>query len=354
MTMTVKERVEAVLRKDAPDQVPFTIYEMMFPRGEHARRLRNKGLGISWRTDIIRWEYPNCNVDKKTYKADGKLYEKETWSTPVGKVYQVYTANEATGNSDWVMEHFIKSKEDYKVMEFIANDAVPVAAYDKFLNIQEQLGGDGYVIGQLGYSPLMQIIVLFAGMDKYAFEMMDNADEFWSLYEALDKKMKRAYPIAAASPAELVLYCGNVYPGLVSPQIVEEKILKCYNEFAAHLHENNKLMGVHFDANTMAFQEQIAASDIDVIEAFTPPPDCDMTLEHALKAWPDKIIWANFPSSVHLNSAEEIRDMSIKLLGQAAPGNRFIMGITEDLPSKNWHTGLDVIADTLNKYGIHI
>ena len=90
--MTIKERIEAVLKKEMPDQVPFTIYWLMLPRGAKERQLRNKGLGISWRTDVIRWEYPNCEVDKKTYKKDSRLYQQEIWSTPVGKVYQTTTS----------------------------------------------------------------------------------------------------------------------------------------------------------------------------------------------------------------------------------------------------------------------
>ena len=351
-TMTIKERIEAVLRNEQPDQVPFTIYPMMFPRGGDERELRNKGLGLAWRTDVIRWDYPNCKIEKISYYENAKLYQRETWSTPVGEVYSIATVNEATGNSDWPVNHFLKSRNDYKVLEFIANDACPLPSYDQFEHLSQQVGDDGYVIGQLGYSPLMQMIIIFIGMAQYAFEMVDNPDEFWSLYEALDRKMQRAYPIAADSPAHLILYGGNVFPQLAGVAIFEERIMPCYNEFAVYLHKNNKLLGVHFDANTMGFQDSIAASNIDVIEAFTPPPDCDMTLEHARMVWPDKIIWANFPSSVHLRSPDEVRKMTLKLLAEAAPGNRFIMGITEDLPAKQELLSLKIIADTINEQNI--
>ncbi len=73
--MTIKERIEAVLRGELPDQIPLTIYWLMLPRGEKERLLRNKGLGISYRADVLRWEYPNCTIETKKYLKDGRQSE---------------------------------------------------------------------------------------------------------------------------------------------------------------------------------------------------------------------------------------------------------------------------------------
>ena len=50
----------------------------------------------------------------------------------------------------------------------------------------------------------------------------------------------------------------------------------------------------------------IAGTALDYIEAFTPAPDTDMTLAEARAAWPDKVLWINFPSSVHLKPNAEV------------------------------------------------
>ena len=43
MIMMPRERVEAVLRGERTDWVPFTVYENWLPRGATERALRNKG-----------------------------------------------------------------------------------------------------------------------------------------------------------------------------------------------------------------------------------------------------------------------------------------------------------------------
>ncbi|PIV54987.1 hypothetical protein COS16_08685, partial [Candidatus Desantisbacteria bacterium CG02_land_8_20_14_3_00_49_13] len=70
----------------------------------------------------------------------------------------------------------------------------------------------------------------------------------------------------------------------------------------------------------------------------------------ALDAWPDKILWINFPSSVHLQNAEKIRQKTLEIIEQAKPGNRLIVGITEDVPEDRWQESFTVILETLNTY----
>lgn len=349
--MTVRERIEAVLRGELPDRVPFTIYPQMLPRGQVERGLRQRGLGFSCRTNVVKWQYPNCQVSTCQYMEEGREYERVTWRTPVGEVYFTNALGSAYGSA-WMVDHPIRTRDDYRIVTFIAEDARPILIDDEVRQLQEALGEDGYVIGSLGhYSPLMEIVVNLVGVLNFGYEMADNADLFWSLYEALCAKMRRAYPLAAQSPVRLLIYDGNFHPQVIGAQRLTQYILPCYEELGGYLHEQGKLLGSHLDADNLTFLEAVAASSIDVIEAFTPPPDCSLTLLEARAAWPGKIIWSNFPSSVHLAEPEVVFRTALDLLGETAPGDRFIMGITEDIPEDRWRISLNAIADALEESG---
>jgi hypothetical protein len=95
----------------------------------------------------------------------------------------------------------------------------------------------------------------------------------------------------------------------------------------------------------------VAGSHTDIIEAFTPPPDCDVTVKEARAAWPDKILWINFPSSLHLESPEAIRQATRQILSESAPGRRFLIGITEDIPEGVRYTSLSTILQTISEHG---
>ena len=95
----------------------------------------------------------------------------------------------------------------------------------------------------------------------------------------------------------------------------------------------------------------IADCPVDIIEAFNPEPDGDVSVAEARQAWPGKVLSINFPSSVHLASQARIRRMAIDLLRQAAPGQGFVVGITENVPADVLVESLTTIATSLNEFG---
>ena len=47
----------------------------------------------------------------------------------------------------------------------------------------------------------------------------------------------------------------------------------------------------------------------------------------------------------------ELSTLSRQLLREAAPGDRFIIGITENVPEDRWRVSFSAILNTLNEYG---
>jgi hypothetical protein len=129
----------------------------------------------------------------------------------------------------------------------------------------------------------------------------------------------------------------------------EKFVIPLYDEAAEVFHKHGKLVGAHLDGNNRVWADLVAGSGLDYVEAFTPAPDCDMTVTDALEAWPDKVLWINFPSSIHLSSHEEIAQTTRCLVEDAKPGNRFIIGITEDIPEHRWQQNLVTIMDAIEE-----
>ena len=110
-------------------------------------------------------------------------------------------------------------------------------------------------------------------------------------------------------------------------------------------------MAAHCDGHLKLLADSLATSALDIIEAFCPFPDGDMTMAEARRQWPDKVIWINFPSPLHLKPPEQIEVYVCEILKAAAPGNKFLFGITEDIPDGVWQVSLPAISTALQKYG---
>jgi len=62
-------------------------------------------------------------------------------------------------------------------------------------------------------------------------------------------------------------------------------------------------------------------------------------------------IWINFPSEAHLSPQEEVEAVTLEILRQAAPGDGFLFGITENMPANCWQESMAAIGRVLDRYG---
>lgn len=350
--MTPRQRVESILRGEMPDQVPFTVYSSMLPRCEAERRLRNEGVCPLESTAVVKVHRPNVRSRTCTGDHDGGATGiRETHDTPVGSVTALKVSREDTAFTQWAVERLFKGPQDYKVLKFIVQDEQYEEDYARIARRQEMFGGDVMFRAKIDSTPLHQIMVHWMGIERFAVEWHDNRDEVLDLYDAMVAQRRKLYPLVARSPVLFAQYGGNEVPQVMGLERFEKYVVPLYNEAGAIMHEHGKLIGAHLDGDNRLWADAVAASALDYIDAFTPSPDSDMTLADALAAWPSKIIWTNFPSSVHLRSIDEIKRTTRLLLREATPGDRFILTITEDMPPDRWQGNLLAISQVLREEG---
>jgi hypothetical protein len=126
-------------------------------------------------------------------------------------------------------------------------------------------------------------------------------------------------------------------------------VLPCWQEFSDKLMNENKKLGVHLDAENRLIMEIVGDSTLYFIEALTPPPDCSISVAEARETWPDKKIWINFPSSIHVSSEKRIRQVTQEIMEQAGQRDGFLMGVTEDIPAQHMIRSLSVILETIGE-----
>lgn len=343
-----RKRVETALRGGCGDRVPFTVYENMIPQCRAERELRNRGLCIVNRVNVFRTHCPNVAVRQDHVREAGRSLIRTWYQTPVGTVD---TLTEPAGFTTWTHEKLFKTPDDYKVLLFLIEDEVYESNYESFVQAERASGEDGIFRAGFGLEPLQALISgNFMKMETFCVEWMERRDEILRLYHALVEKRRQVYPIVAESPASHANYGGNVVPEIIGRETFEKYYVPHYNEAAELMHKHGKLIGCHFDANCKLLAKAIGNTDLDYIEAFTPAPDTDMTLAEAREAWPDKVLWLNFPSSAHLRPYPEIEEITVDLLNQLGDVRGTIMGITENIPPERWQQSCRAIMNGLDRH----
>ncbi len=348
--MTPRERVEAILNGRPADKVPLTIYEYKIPQCVVERQLRNEGLCIvERRVPTVITERPNVRIETHRYTEDEVVKVRTTYHTPVGDLYQI---DQPADFTSWHLSKLFKSPDDYKPLMFLVQDEQYLPDYEEFAKAERERGEDFILRTSVGGTPLHTIMIHWMGHETFAVEWYERRDEVLKLYDAMVEKKRELYPLVARSPASHANYGGNEVPEVMGVERFAEYVVPLYNEAAEVFHKHGKLLGAHMDGNNKPWAHLIAGSGLDYVEAFTPAPDTDMSLADALGAWPDKVLWINFPSSLHVASIERIEEVTRDLIEQAGDTNRLIIGITEDIPADRWQQNLLTISRVINEMAI--
>lgn len=249
------------------------------------------------------------------------------------------------------MEHLVKKPEDYAVLEFIINDTTYHANYDAFKQADEAVGESGFVMTSVERTPVQKLWIEFTGIERFSLDWYEERETVERILDAILAKQREMWEIVADSPAEFVWCPDNITGEIIGPAMFERYLLPYYNTLAEMMHNKRKRLVAHMDGQMRSLAECVSKTDVDIIEAFTPPPDGNLSVTEARDAWPDKVIWINFPSSMHIASEEQLKAVTRDLLEQAAPGDRFLVGVTENIPSNAWRQSLRTITEIINEHG---
>ena len=349
--MDSRERILAAMAWEEPDRVPLTIYDWMIPRGTEERELRRLGLGIITRLPAHRLEHREVRFSSVEYWEKGgdriAHLRRNTIHTPVGEVWQIAQLDAAYGSS-WILEHYIKTPDDYRVMDYVYRDAIYHDNLAAIRQAQEMLGGDGLVMVRVAKGPIQEMLYQMMGMERWAIDLHERRDLVDGLYATMVERYEDLYALAAETPAEILQSADNITSDVVGVERFRRYCMPCYERHMASLRGTGKRLAVHMDGRLRALRAPIAEAAFDILEAFTPTPVGDVSVAEARSFWPQKALWLNFPSSTHIAPDAEIEAQTRLILEEAGTKRGLAIGVTEDVPLGHVHRSLGAIARAIN------
>ena len=348
--MTTKERIYTALMGQMPDRVPFTTYTGVITAEEGFDHLIAQGLGFLASCHVYSEQSPNVEIIQKDEILNGIPTRIVRYKTPVGEIWRRSQTEPGYGSS-WNIEHFIKDAKDYEVLEFIIRDTEYSPNYDAYRKAEEAMGDNGIITVWTERVPIQRLWIQYTGIERLSIDLNENLSAVERAMEAMTDKNREVWDIVADSPAQFVWCPDNITGEMTGPRLFDKYCAPHYRGIVDVMHKKGKRVLCHMDGMMLWLADNVHETDLDVIEAFTPPPDGNLPLAQARESWRGKVISINFPSSVHIEDPETIRDMTLKLLREAAPGNGFIIGVTENVPKSVGTRSLSVIAETINEYG---
>jgi hypothetical protein len=337
----------------------------MFARnGEAERMARDKGLGIIdhvvgvsllsppyfVRHDCIS-EVKNTTFDISYKWVGGELMEIRKYETPVGSITQHVTQDPGYG-SNWRKKHYIESPADYKIVQYIVENTVYRDQRAAISKRTKELGDDGVVFSRLDRSPYQKLLIELAGPERFLVDLYTDAGPAIELMEAIENRLEEQFEIALESDAELMWLPDNVTSDLTPPNAFEKYSFPYYEKLGKKCREAGKVLLVHMDGKVNALKDLIRRAPIDVIESFSfVEMSGDLSIAETKSLWPDKVVCPNFPSSLSLESKEQIESFLERVISEFGKEKPFMIEISEDIPWDAFDYVLTILTEFMSDRG---
>ena len=345
MTMTARDRLEAFWAGERPDRCPYTVYKYLLNVAgvlddPALAKLVDKGLIVTESLSPFDIEWPGVEMGVDDYEENGEQMRRETWKTEVGSITQTFA-------NGWHSKYWLETAEDYKVLTWIMEHAKVVSNLDHCSGMIAKMGEHELPTISCGRTPLQKILVDYAGLEAFAFHLIDMEPEVRELYAAILGMFEKRVELAARAPATYVGIGENFTSESLGPARYEEFILPVYEKYVPQLHAAGKVVGVHYDGRTSCCADQIGRAPFDLLESFTEPPEGDMLCDEARAAWPEKLFWSNIQVSDYQLPPDKLRTRVLDLWEKGAvSGRQLAFEVSEDLPS-NWDESMGTVLDAL-------
>ena len=240
MSMTSHERLLAALRGRETDRIPWSPFlaywwedqpQAVQDRGQiwFLKEIGADALLRGFKTPFTNSDacgiekYPSfclpfdgCEV-RRTARADRLHVEFET---PVGNL-SLLARTSSVANSQFVTEHPVKRREDYKILGYLIEHMRIEPDYGPIAAEIAEVGDDGLsvpLISPFQKTPFQALIEHFVGTERLIYDLQDFPEEVEALLAVMSERALEAVRIAAASPAEAFITWEDSSTTNVSPR----------------------------------------------------------------------------------------------------------------------------------------
>ncbi len=273
------------------------------------------------------------------------------YQTPVGSLHEVVRKG-TMGSGGYHTEYPVKSPEDMEVMKYILEHTQFNFDEDAFKRAEAIFGARGVTQQYYPRAPYQRLIISYMGLQNTTYALNDHlyeTEEFMTAIAAWDDKM---YEVILDCPVEILNFGENIDANIDSPRVFEKYLIPYYRRRVAQLHQAGKFCHIHMDGSLKTLLPLINEAGFDGIEAATPLPQGDVTLEELKAALGDTILLDGIPAILFLPqySERELLDFATRVLELFAPN--LILGVSDELPPPADIEKVELVTELVEDYAL--
>jgi hypothetical protein len=217
-------------------------------------------------------------------------------------------------------------------------------------------------VGDLGaptmYMPRMNVQDLYInqmGVAAGIYAIYDWTDTVEAYFSALEGSHDRLIDVIVDSPIEIINFGENIHASTLSPELFHKYHLPACQRRCERLHAANKFVSSHWDGDTRPLLPYAQETGLDAIEAITPQPQGDVTLDEIKAALGDTIFLLDGIPAVYFDetfSVDTLVECVHRLIDLFAP--RLVLGISDEISSTGDLDRVKVVGEIVDAYNAQV
>jgi len=273
-----------------------------------------------------------------------------TIHTPAGN--QVAVHRKTTSNWHIITVKWeVSTEEELKVAAWREENTTWAWDQAKYDELQATAGDLG---APTMFMPRMNVQSLYIekmGSQNGIYAIYDWPDTVDAYFRALEASHDRLMDVINASSVDIINYGENVHAGTLSPKLFRKYHLPACQRRSEKLHAAGKFVYSHWDGDVKALLPYVHETGLDGIEAITPYPQGDVTLEETKAALGDDVFLLDGIPAIYFDatfSVETLVDCTHRLIELFAP--RLVLGISDEISSTGDLERVRIVGQIVDAY----
>jgi hypothetical protein len=275
-------------------------------------------------------EDPAVRVTRKELNA---IDYEVVWETPVGSQRALYRK---VKGSPWhePIKWPITEEREMRVAAWRAARRTWSWDQAKYEQLCEEWKGLGAPTMFICRTSVQQLFVEDMGVEAGIYAVMEWEAARDEYFEALEIAFERLIELINRCPIRIINFGDNIHASTLSPAWFERFILPVYQRRCELLHRGGNFVTSHWDGNVKPILKYARETGLDGIEAITPLPQGDVTLEETKAALGEMYLLDGIPA-IYFNttySEQTLIDCAKKCIDLFAP--HLVLGASDEVASE--------------------
>ncbi len=302
------------------------------------------------------YEYNNSiyRVDHpKVKRYSNKLSDTKTEyvvETPVGKISTVQEETPSTW-ATLTKKSLIEDEHDMKVAIWMDQRCEFKWNEEYFQNTKKEWGDLGSTTLFMPRVNIQHLFITTMGVENTIYALYDYPTTVDKYFQILGERDERYIKVINESPIDIINFGDNLHGGTLSPDLFKKYVLPAYQERCELLHKAGKFTHSHWDGDTKTLLPFAKETGLDGIEAITPVPQGDVTLEDIKEGLGEDIYLIDGIAAVLFDKTYPLKDLkeqTERLIELFAP--KLILGISDEISSTGNLDRIKYVGKIVDEY----